>query len=96
MTAKTLMAGVGAFVAALVVVAVVFAVFTDGKQESRGKLPASESGETGKPAESGKALVDVDWKSRNSDTGKTGKQTAQNKTDRTEEPPRVDDELKTD
>ena len=92
MTGKTLMAGIGAFVAALVIVAVVFALFAGDDPANRRGAPVPDAGKDGAPAAPGKALVDVDWKSGNSDAGKTGKQPSQSKTDKTEGPSGVDNQ----
>jgi hypothetical protein len=83
MASKTLMAGIGAFVAALVVVAVMFAVFARGEPASDPVTPAPAEGKAGEPVGGGKPLVDVLWRSGGSakkvkeqpapgETGETG------------------------
>ena len=63
MTSKTLMAGVCAFIVALVVVAVVFAVFGRSEPVVGDVAPAPAEEEGGAQAQEGKPLVDVLWKS---------------------------------
>jgi hypothetical protein len=87
MTSSTIMAGAGAFVAALVVVAVVVAVFAGGEPAAG---PAQDVDKAGTTAEPDAPLVEVEWKRPEGVSEKTREQPAVKKTPENEKAPGPD------
>jgi hypothetical protein len=77
MKRETLIAGIGAFVLALAVIAVVSAVFARGGPGATGKSPVGSGIGAGVPGGEGRPIVDIDWKSSKGSTGEASKKPAQ-------------------